>query len=116
MLGRNYVVIDGTGFTPSDFNYELQPVEEVETSEAGTELIEVKRLDKHVFHASWEGIDSTLLATLEALCKKRTVTVVYREESYTCRARGISPSLASKSWKYRHSDGIWNAAITLTQI
>lgn len=116
MLGRNYIVADGTPLTPSDFRYELQPVEEVETSEAGTELINVSRLDKHIFHASWEGIDSTLLETLEGICKKGTVTLVYKNESYVCRARGISPSLANQSWRYRHSDGIWSAEVVFTQI
>lgn len=116
MLGENYLTVNGVGLTPSQFSYEFSPIEEVTESEAGTELIDVKRLDKRVFHASWEGIDATLLGALEDMCTTRTVTLGYDGETYVCRARGINPQLANKAWKYRHSNGIWNVSITFTQI
>lgn len=116
MLGTGYVEIEGVNFTPSEFEYELQPVEEVTESEAGTELVNVTRLDKHVFRATWEGIDAELLDQLERLCKSPTVTLRYRGEEYECRARGISPKLARKAYKYKRSDGIWTVSVTFTQI
>lgn len=116
MLGKDYIEINGTGYTPSQFNYELQPIEDVAESEAGTELIDVTRLDKHIFHASWEGIDGTILEQLEGFCKLRTVSLTYKGQSYTCRARGINPQLINKAWKYRHSDGLWNVSVNFTQI
>lgn len=116
MLGNDYIKIDNVAYTPSDFSYELQALEKVNQSEAGTELVSVVRLDKHVFHATWEGITSTLLDAIEALCKKPTVTLLYRNVSYTCRARGIAPQLLKKTYKYRRSDGLWNISIDLTQI
>ena len=116
MLGENYLTINGVGYTPSQFSYELSTIEEVTESEAGTELIDVKRLDKHIFHATWEGIDATFLEALESMCMARTVTLGYGGGTYVCRARGINPQLANKAWKYRHSNGIWNVSITFTQI
>lgn len=116
MLGLDYIEIDGVGFTPSSFSYQIQTQEEINTSAAGTELINIQRLNKHIFTASWNGIDSTLLEALEAICMKPTVILTYKETDYTCRARGINPQLLGKSYKYRRSDGLWNAQITLTQL
>lgn len=116
MLGENYLTVDGVGYTPSTFGYEIQTVENVNQSEAGTDLATIVRFDKHVFTATWEGIDAELLAELEDMCKKPVVTVVYREQSYTCRARDISPAMLNKTYKYRHSDGLWNASVKFTQI
>lgn len=116
MLGRNYFEVDGVGYTPSDFEYEVKALEDVNESEAGTELINIRRLDKRVFRASWEGIDSKLLDALVAICQKPTVTVRYRTGTYICRARGINPKMAKKSYLYKRSDGLWNASITFTQI
>ena len=116
MLGRDYIEINGVGYTPSQFSYELQAIEDVSESEAGTELIDVTRLDKHVFHASWEGIDATLLGQLEEICKARTVSLTYKGDTYLCRARGINPQLINRAWKYRHSDGLWNVSVNFTQV
>ena len=116
MLGENYLEIDGYGYTPSEFEYEIQAIENVEESEAGTELVSVTRLGKHIFRGTWEGIDSDLLGRLEKICMASDVKLKYRGEEYKCRARGIAPKLARKAYKYRRSDGIWNVTITFTQI
>lgn len=116
MLGNDYITINGVGVTPSDFSYSLESDEEIFKSAAGTELVNVTRLDKHVFTLSWEGIDATMLDRLISYCKLPTVTVGFRGNTYTCRARGISPELLKKAYKYRHSDGLWNASLTLTEL
>lgn len=116
MLGKEYFRVDGTGYTPSGFQYEIQAVEEVEQSEAGTDLINIIRMDKYVFKTSWEGIDADLLDELVAMCKRATVNVTYRNKTYCCRARGIDPKLAKKAYNYRHSDGLWDVSVTFTQI
>lgn len=116
MLGDNYITINNVAYTPSEFSYKIQADENVFKSAAGTELLNINRLDKHIFTASWEGIDSTLLDALEALCQLPTVTLVYRSHSYTCRVRGIAPELIKKSYKYRRSDGLWNVSFTMTEL
>lgn len=116
MLGEDYIYISGNEFTPTSFGYELQAIEEVMQSEAGTELVNIQRLDKHVFTASWEGIDSDLLDVIEGLCQLPTVDMWYRNNVYTVRARGAAPSLINKSYKYSRSDGLWNVSVTFTEI
>ena len=116
MLGTNYLTINGLGYTPSDFSYEIQAVEDINDSEAGTELINVRRLNKYVFYATWEGIDASVLNRLIAYCGLQTVTVEYQNVTYVCRARGINPRLIKKAYKYRASDGLWNVSVTFTQI
>ena len=116
MLGEKYFEVNGTGYTPSQFKYELQAVENVTESEAGTELIDVKRLDKHVFQVSWDGIDAELVDKIDEWCRSSTVDVTYRGTIYVCRARGMNANLLNKAWKYRRSDGLWNVSVTLTQI
>lgn len=116
MLGNNYIVIDGVGFTPSGFDYNFNPIEEINQSEAGTELVSVSRLDKTIFNLAWKSVDSVLLDQIEAVCKKPYVTVTYREKEYKCRARGFVPKLTPMAHKYKRSDGIWDVTINLTEI
>lgn len=116
MLGSNYIIINTRQYTPTSFNYSLQSDENVFKSAAGTELVNIVRLDKHIFNLSWEGIGSDLLDEIEALCKEPTVTIVFRSEEYTCRARGIAPQLLNKAYKYKRSDGLWNISIELTEL
>lgn len=116
MLGVGYLIIDGVAYTPSDFEYEIKPIEDVNLSEAGTELINATRLDKHVFQARWDGIDSTLKDQLLALCLKPYVEVKLEGETFICRARGANPKLLKKTYLYRKSNGLWNVSLTLTQI
>ncbi len=116
MLGSNYITINGTGYTPTAFSYTIEAIETVNQSEGGTDLVTAVRLNKHIFTASWEGIDSTTLDALEAICTAATATLVYRSSTYTVRARGASPELLTKSYKYSRSDGLWNISITFTEI
>ena len=116
MLGAEYIKINNVKYTPTSFSYAIQSDENVFKSAAGTELLNIVRLNKHVFTLTWEGIDSTLLDTLEGYCKVPTVTFNYRSTDYTCRARGIAPKMLNKSYKYRRSDGLWDITITLTQL
>lgn len=116
MLGNDYIVINGKGYTPSSFTYSYEPEENINKSEAGTELVSITRLDKHVFNASWKGIDSILLDEIEGYCIMPTVELSYRENTYTCRARGFSSSLLGKSYKYKRSNGLWDISISLTEI
>lgn len=116
MLGSDYIKINTIYYTPTTFSYALQSDEDVFKSAAGTDLLNIVRLDKHVFTLTWDGIDSSLLDQIEGLCKEPTVTLTYRLHDYTCRARGIAPQLLNKSYKYKRSDGLWNISITLTEL
>lgn len=116
MLDNGYLTIDGKRFTPSNFDYEIVAEEEVNKSEAGTELVNIIRLDKHVFRALWEGITADMVDELEEMCMRPTVIVTLRGKEYICRARGINPELLKKAYKYRYSDGLWRATVTFTEL
>lgn len=116
MLNEGYLIIDNEQYTPSSFSYQLQPMEDVNQSAAGTDLLNIVRLDKHSFSANWKGITSDLLDILEGLCLKPTVTLVYRGNTYLCRARGANPQLLGKSYKYDRSDGLWDISLTFTEL
>lgn len=116
MLGLNYIEIDGKAYTPSSFNYQLAPIENVFQSEAGTDIVLSSRLDKHKFYVSWQGVNDSILDEIENMCTKTIVELKYRNKTYTCRAREFTPELMPKTYKYRRSDGLWNISCTLTEI
>lgn len=115
MLGAEYIEIETIKYTPTSFSYALQADEKIFKSAAGTDLSNIVRLDKHIFTLTWEGIDSTLLDTLEGYCKVPSVKLKFRGISYECRARGINPQMLNKAYKYKRSDGLWNITIKFTE-
>lgn len=117
MLGSDYLVInEGAVPAPTSFSYTLNPVENVQVSESGHDFVQVIRLDKHIFSATWEGVDGDTLDELETLPLTGSVTLSYRGDNYVCRARDFSAVMAFKSYLYAHSDGIWNVSLTFTQV
>ena len=118
MLGGAYLKINGTAMAvpPKTFDLEYTVVEQVNLSEAGTELIDATRLKKRVISLSWEGIYSDFLDQIAAWATMTAVSVTYRGETFNCRARGFKSSMAFKSYLHTTSDGVWNASLTLTEI
>lgn len=116
MLGSNYIKINDTTYTPSTFSYKSTPVENVLRSEAGTDLVNIVRLKKYTFNATWEGITYELMTELEAYCYARTVTLTWETEEYLCRCREGNSTMIDHSWKYKGSDGLWNFSMSLIEI
>lgn len=116
MLGENYFEINGKGYTPSSFDYSLTATENINKSEAGTDIVTTIRLNQHTFNATWNGITSDLLEELEGYAIQNVVTVVYRGKTYRCRARNWAPKLATKSYLYKKSDGLWDITLSFTEI
>lgn len=116
MLGSGYIKINNNEHTPSTFNYALQPDEKIFKSAAGTELVNIVRLDKHVFTMTWEGVEAELVDEIEGYCTSPTVTLTYRSNDYICRMRGLAPQLLNKAYKFRRSDGLWNISVTATEL
>ena len=118
MLGRRFLQVDGQAVpnpVPGTFKIEFNPDETIETSEAGTELGSVKRLDKRTFSGTWQ-LTSFWLKQFEQFCKLRTVTLTYQGHDYTTRARGYNPQLAPDSEYTAGTDGLWTVNITFTEI
>lgn len=116
MLGRQFLTIDGVTMPrTTGFNYELEPVETVNQSEAGTDLVVNTRLDKHIFTIDWK-VTSFWLDKFEKICTKNTVTLNYQGENYVCRARGFAPNLIEDSELIENTDGLWEISLTLTEV
>lgn len=118
MLGGAYLKINNetVAIPPKTFDLEYTAIEQVNLSEAGTELVDATRLTKRVISLSWEGIYSDFLDQIAAWAAAAAVSVTYRGETFSCRARGFKSSMAFKSYLHTTSDGVWNASLTLTEI
>lgn len=116
MLGSGFITINTKTYTPTTFSYKSRAIENILTSEAGTDLVNVVRLKKYTFELSWEGITYDLMTELEAYCYQNFVTFVWKGTSYSCRAREGSMNMIDRSWKYKNSDGLWNFTMTLTEL
>lgn len=116
MLGEGYFIIDGVGYTPSDFDISQGAVENINTSEKGTDIVTVVRLDKKTFNLSWTGLTGSEVDNIEKLCTKFFVEVNYRGRKYICRARNFTSKLLTQTYKYKKADGLWNASMSLIEI
>jgi len=113
MLGR-YITINNTVMpNPAKFSYTFPPDENVFTSEAGTQLTNIKRLDRLTFSASW-NCSSRLRDELLALCKTPSVSVsIDNEPAVDGRLRLSSgPELVEDSEYTNGTDGLWVVSVT----
>lgn len=118
MLGRRFLKINNTYIpnpAPGSFQISFDPDEEIELSEAGTELGSVTRLNKRTFSGEWR-VTSFWLKVFEDFCSVRTVTLRYQGQDYTVRARGFEPKLFSNSEYTEGSEGLWSLKLTFTEI
>lgn len=111
-------------------NYALPPansweeqsevIENVMTSEAGTDLANVVRYDKLTISASYRCM-SDVAKELKGLSKLNTLTLVmYDVETETTvtryvRMREFTASLIKDSHKVSISDGLWEVSFTLIE-
>lgn len=118
MLTGSYLKINNetVSIPPKKFDMKFNAIEQVNQSEAGTDLVDATRLKKRVISLAWEGVDSSFTDKLESWVTAATVSVTYRSDTFDCRARDYSVAMAFKSYLYASSDGLWDASLTLTEI
>lgn len=108
MLGR-YIKIDNELMpNPTSFSYKYNPDENVFTSEAGTEMSNIRRLDRLSFSASF-NCSSALKEKLETKCLAPSVTVsIDNCTAITGRLRlGGDVSLVENSERVGGTQGLW---------
>lgn len=91
---------------PDSYNEGFTPIENVATSEAGTDLVSVVRLDK--FH--WSGsfnCSSALKAKLVTWCQSPSVSCVIDGVSYNGRLRMADMNLYNNSAYTNGTQGLW---------
>ena len=117
MLGKRYIKINGEAIPNpvSGFKIQFEADETINLSEAGTELVRVRRLNKRKFSGTW-NLTSFWLKKFETWCSSNSVQVTYQGETYTCRMRDFAPTLADNSEYTDTSDGLWTISPTLTEI
>lgn len=116
MLGKRYLSINGTPIpNPISFKISHDEDETINLSEAGTELVRVRRLDKKKFSGTW-NLTSFWLKKFEGWCTSNSVTLTYQGRDYTCRMRDYTPQLVENSEYTETSEGLWKISPTLTEI
>jgi len=117
MLGKRFLQINGVAIPNpvSNFKTTFDADETVSLSEAGTELVRVRRLDKRTITGTW-NLTSFWLDKFEEWATSNSVTVRYRGKDYICRMRDFAPQLAEGSEHTENTDGLWIVAPTFTEI
>lgn len=117
MLGKFLKINGETIPNPKEGGFSISPgfVENVNTSEAATDLVTVVRTSKPVFNMNFQ-LSSTWKAKLDAYSKLLSVTLTYNGQNYTGRLRAGSQSLVGNSAHTENTDGLWNCAYTFTTI
>lgn len=117
MLGKRYLSINGTPIPNpvSGFKIQYDEDETINLSEAGTELVRVRRLNKRTFSGTWH-LTSFWLKKFEEWCCEDSVEVTYQGQTYLCRMRGYAPQLFQNSEYAETSEGLWTIAPTMTEI
>lgn len=113
MLGR-YITINNLEMpNPVKFNYNYPPDETVLTSEAGTQLTNIRRLDRLVFGATW-ACSSRLRDRLIALCQTPSVMVsIDGSEAVSGRLRlNGGPELVEDSEYTYGTQGLWSVSVS----
>lgn len=117
MLGYRFLKINGVSIPNpvSGFKVQFDEDETINLSEAGTELVRVRRLNKRVFSGTW-NLSSFWLKKFEEWASEDSVTVTYQGQDYTCRLRGYAPQLANNSEHTSGTEGLWKLSPTMTEI
>lgn len=116
MLGKNYLTIGNLPIpNPISTSISYKNIENINTSEAGTDLVNVTRLQKRTFKLTLNS-SSFWLDKYITLCKVKQTVLTFREEEIDVRARLISADLVEDSANAVNTDGLYEVTIELTEI
>lgn len=117
MLGNRFLKINGESIpNPVEgFEIDFVPDETVSLSEAGTELVRVRRLDKRVFKGTW-NLTSYWVNKFASWAAQPVVILRYGGQNYNVRMRDFNPKLAPNSEWTSTSEGLWTINPTFTEI
>ena len=116
MLGNNFIKVNGEKLpNPRAMKWSNNPRETVQTSEAGTDIILPKRLDKRSATFTFQTTDRWR-RKLEELCAEPTVILEYEGVSRQGRLRYNDATLLSGSEYVAGTNGLYTVKITFTEI
>lgn len=118
MLGRKYLIVDGlrlpTPTTP--IKTRLKNNESVLTSEAGTDIVDIIRLQKQTVSCSFQ-VTSMWKNKLLSIGNESTVSLqIGNETAFICRPRVTSYDLFKDSHTVPGTDGLWTVSMTFEEV
>lgn len=114
MLGY-YLKFDGVDFpNPVSSTRTSKTLENVATSEAGTDLVTIIRTSKNGWSFSF-NLTSGKRDVLKTLCTKESVTMKYMGTDYTVRVRDFQEKLIANSEWVDRSEGLYECSVKVTE-
>ena len=115
MLG-NYLKFNNTAFpNPVSSSRSSQTLENVATSEAGTDLVTIIRSSKNSWSFTFH-LTSGTRDTLKSLCQNESVTMSYMGTNYTVRIRNYQEKLVDRSeWINGRTEGLYQVSVSVTE-
>lgn len=114
MLG-NYLQFNGENFpNPLTPTRNSKTVENVNQSEAGTDLVCVVRASKNTWKFSFQLTPYTQ-STLLQLCKAESVQMTYMGVTYKVRVRNYSEKLVEGSEWLEAVNGLYECSVDITE-
>lgn len=114
MLG-NYLLFDGEKFpNPITPSMSAKTIENVNTSEAGTDLVVVVRPAKRSWSFTF-NLSSRRRDIIREICKKESVTMTYMGTSYSVRVRDFTERLVSGSEWIATTEGLYEVTVKVTE-
>lgn len=114
MLGQ-YMRVDSVLYpNPTDYNKNPTDHEEVNLSEAYTELTAINRLQKFAADFTFQ-VSSRWAEKIETDCRKPEVTLVLDGKEYIGRLRFKGSKLKKGSEYVRGTNGLWTVKVKFTE-
>lgn len=116
MLGKKYITIGGLAIpNPSSLSISYENIESVNLSEAGTDLVNVTRLQKRAFSISLKA-SSFWRAKYKELCMMSQTILELEGEEILVRCRLSSEALIEHTEHAENTNGYWDISIELMEI
>lgn len=116
MLGKKYLTIGDLAIpNPISTTISYKNIENVNTSEAGTDLVNITRLMKRTIKIQLNSSSFWLDRYVE-LCKVKQTVLYFRGEEIQVRARLTGASLIENSEMTNNTDGLYEVNIELLEI
>lgn len=114
MLGY-YLAFNNVEFpNPLPPTMSIKTIENVNTSEAGTDLVVVIRPAKRSWSFSF-NLSYAKKELLRQYCTREKITMTYMGNNYTVRLRDFSEKLVEGSEWLRSVDGLYECTVTVTE-
>jgi hypothetical protein len=114
MLGY-YLKFNGVDFpNPITPTMSSQTLENVATSEAGTDLVTIVRPSKKSWSLTFQ-LTSGKRDVLKGLCQNESTTMSYMGTNYTVRVRNYQEKLVANSEWVDRSSGLYECSVSVTE-